>query len=56
MTQEETDLTAYCGLYCGDCIRYRSEVADLARDLLRALQETEFHKYAEVKSSFVKDF
>lgn len=56
MIEEERDLTAYCGLYCGDCIRYRSEVADLASDLLRALRETQFDKYAEVKSSFVKEF
>ena len=50
MGQQETELTAYCGLYCGDCIRYRSKAADLARDLLSELQDTEFNKYAEVKS------
>ena len=30
MSKSDTRLTAYCGLYCGDCIRYRSEIAELA--------------------------
>ena len=46
MSKQEIELTAYCGLYCGDCIRYRSKAADLARDL----RDTEFGKYADVKS------
>ena len=49
-------LTAYCGLYCGDCLRYRSKVTELARDLLNELQVVQFDKYAEVKSAFVKEF
>jgi len=53
MNNKEIELTAYCGLYCGDCIRYRSKAADLARDLLSELQNTGFGKYAEVKSSSV---
>ena len=51
MNRSESELTAYCGLYCGDCIRYRSKASDLARDLLVELQDTEFDKYAKVKSS-----
>ena len=47
----ERELTGYCGLYCGDCIRYRSRSADLARDLLNELQDTKFNKYAKAKSS-----
>ena len=50
------ELTAYCGLYCGDCIRYRSKAADLARDLLGELQDTQFDKYAEYKSGPAKQF
>jgi len=50
------ELTAYCGLYCGDCIRYRSKAADLARDLLSELQDREFGKYAEFKSGSAKQF
>ncbi|MBN2240536.1 MAG: DUF3795 domain-containing protein [Dehalococcoidales bacterium] len=48
---EELDLTAYCGLYCGDCIRYRSKASDLARSLLEELTSTEFGEYARIKSS-----
>ena len=25
------NLIAYCGLYCGDCLFYKGEIADLAR-------------------------
>ena len=56
MSRHESGLTAYCGLYCGDCIRYRSRAADLARDLLNELQDTEFNKYAEIKSSSTEQF
>ena len=49
-------LTAYCGLYCGDCFRYRSRVSDLARDLLNELRERRFDKYAEYKSGPAKQF
>ena len=55
MSKQEIELTAYCGLYCGDCIRYRSKAADLARNLLSELQNTEFGKYAEVKSRSTKE-
>lgn len=55
MSKQEIELTAYCGLYCGDCIRYRSKAADLARDLWEELQKVKFDKYAEVKSLFVKE-
>lgn len=54
MNNSEVELTAYCGLYCGDCLRYRSKVAGLARDLLSELQAVQFDKYAEVKSASVK--
>jgi hypothetical protein len=51
----EAELTAYCGLYCGDCLRYRSKAAILTRDLLGELQAVQFDKYAEVKSAAVKE-
>jgi len=51
----EAELTAYCGLYCGDCLRYRSKVTQLARDLTSELQAVRFDKYAEVKSAAVKE-
>ena len=56
MGKEEIELTAYCGLYCGDCIRYKSKAADLACDLISELEDIEFNKYAEVKSLSVKEF
>jgi hypothetical protein len=53
MDKQEKELTAHCGLYCGDCIRYRSKAADLAKELLGELEDTEFSKYADIKSSAV---
>lgn len=51
----EAELTAYCGLYCGDCLRYKSKAADLAQDLQNELQKVKFDRYAEVKSASVKE-
>ena len=48
MSKQEIELTAYCGLYCGDCVRYRSKASDLARELINELKNTEFDKYAEL--------
>ena len=56
MKTKEKELTAYCGLYCGDCIRYKSKASQLARELKEELQRTQFEKYAEVKSKFVNAF
>ena len=54
MSETCAQLTAYCGLYCGDCIHYQSRAADLARELLNELQATGFDKYADIKSSSTK--
>ncbi len=51
----EAELTAYCGLYCGDCLRFRSKATQLARDLMTELQAVQFDKYAEVKSAAVEE-
>ena len=40
MTDE--DLTGYCGLYCGDCIRYQCRGSELAADLLKEFEKTHF--------------
>lgn len=45
----EENLTAYCGLYCGDCIRYQSKASDLAKDILKEFEKTKFSEYAKVK-------
>ena len=53
---ENADLIAYCGLYCGDCIGHKGEVADLARDLRKKLREAKFEKVARELSAFFKEF
>jgi len=53
---KEKDLTGYCGLYCGDCIRYQSKSSDLADRLLKELDRQRFSEYADVKRRFNKDF
>lgn len=53
---KERDLTAYCGLYCGDCIRYQSRASELAEELLEEIKKTKFTEYANVKKSHKKEF
>ncbi len=50
MAEEEKDLIAYCGLYCGDCYRYKGKIADLARDLRKELRQEKFDQTAESMS------
>lgn len=52
----DTNLTAYCGLYCGDCIRFKSKASDLANDLLKEFDNTRFSEYAKVKRAQIPDF
>jgi len=47
---EGKDLIAGCGLYCGDCYRYKGKIADLARDLRKELRQQNFSKAAESMS------
>lgn len=51
----EAELAAYCGLYCGDCIRFNSKAAELARDLMKEMESVQFDKYAKVKKAAVKE-
>jgi len=53
---ESLDLVAYCGLYCGDCLMHKGEVADLARDLRKKLRESRFEQVADGLSGVFKDF
>lgn len=48
MSVEREELTAYCGLYCGDCSFYKGTIPDLARDLRKELRSVRFDKAAEV--------
>jgi len=52
----DKDLTAYCGLYCGDCVRYRSRASELAEELLSEIERTRLSEYAEVKRLTLKEF
>jgi hypothetical protein len=47
---ESKDLIAYCGLYCGDCYRYKGRIADLARDLRKELRQEKFELTADTMS------
>ena len=53
---EDENLIAYCGLYCGDCFNYKGEIADLARDLRKKLRETKFSGVAQDLSRYFKEF
>lgn len=44
----DTDLTALCGLYCGDCPRYKAKFSDLAGELLKELEKIHFAEFAKV--------
>jgi hypothetical protein len=56
LNNSQAELTAYCGLYCGDCIRYESKITELASDLKEELHKVRFGDYASVKRKQVKDF
>ncbi|MBN2187648.1 MAG: DUF3795 domain-containing protein [Dehalococcoidia bacterium] len=49
-------MIAYCGLYCGDCINYKGEIADMARDLRKKLRQAEFDRVSQGLSGFFKEF
>ena len=56
--KEDTNLIAFCGLYCGDCHGYTGKIPNLARDLRKELREIHYDKFASFisKYSFGKDF
>lgn len=56
MAEEDKNLIAYCGLYCGDCINYKGELADLARDLRKKLREAKFDRVSKGLSKYFKEF
>jgi len=49
MNHKESQLTAYCGLYCGDCIRFKCKTSDLSKCLLDEVNKNHFLEYARVK-------
>ena len=56
MNYTNSQLTAYCGIYCGDCIRFKCRASDLSDSLLDELQRNHFLEYAEVKKHHTKEF
>jgi len=53
---EDKNLIAYCGLYCGDCFNYKGEIAALARDLRKKLREENFAVASQGLSRYFKEF
>lgn len=47
---ERDDFTAYCGLYCGDCIPFNQSLFDTAEKLKEELDKRQFDKYPRLKS------
>ncbi len=47
----DSDMVAYCGLYCGDCFSHTGTIPDLARDLRKQLRQARFDKIAEALSN-----
>jgi len=56
--KNDTNLIAYCGLFCNDCHGHNGRIPDLARDLRKELREAKYDKFANFIStySFGKDF
>ena len=56
--EDDENLVAFCGLYCGDCHGFLGRIPDLARDLRKELRRSRYDKFAEFISthSFGKDF
>lgn len=48
--------TAYCGLYCLDCIPSNKELFESLNELEILLEDIEFDKYAELKSKTNETF
>ncbi len=52
----DKNFTAYCGLYCDDCVRYNSKASYLADELLKEIEKTHLTEYANVKKLHTKEF
>jgi len=48
--------TAYCGIYCPDCMLFKNKFSPLATQLKERLEDTEFEKYAGTPSPFGQDY
>lgn len=52
----DREQTAFCGLYCGDCIPANQSLFDTAAALKQQLESCQFEKYAEHKSATNRTF
>ena len=52
---KDKNLTAYCRLYCGDCIRFKCRAYDLSTILWDELGKSRFQEYAKVKRHNAKE-
>ena len=48
--------TAYCGIYCPDCIHFKNRYSEYAHQLKNELEEIEFDQYAAIDSPFGTQF
>jgi hypothetical protein len=46
--RENKEYTAYCGLYCGDCIPFNQLLFDNVEKIREELHKRQFDKYAEL--------
>ncbi|MBN1187516.1 MAG: DUF3795 domain-containing protein [Bacteroidales bacterium] len=53
---ENRKYTAFCGLYCKDCIPSKTELYELTGKLADLLEKLGFEHYAQFKSKRVKEF
>ena len=56
MSYSTEDMTGYCGLYCGDCLRYNCKASELASQLDEELDIIQFNEYANVKKKSAPSF
>lgn len=54
--KKDKEFTAYCGLYCGDCIPSNQPLFNVAEKLREQLDEIQFEKYAELRSKKNEEF
>jgi len=52
----KNEFTAYCGLYCRDCIRFQSKASKLAEKLIEEFNVKNYSKYSEIKKETAHEF
>lgn len=56
MNEENKNLIAYCGLYCGDCFFFKGRIAGLAKELRKELRKAKLKQNYKEFISFSKEF